>query len=157
MNAQSIGRLFIPVLVIVYCSYMIWEQMTGGYREETQYYAYFMGGAAITLAFVVIVRLLMHADPSDQLEDEEADVVEPKQYGIVALLVLGAAAAVMAMEPVGYLITFYIFLVFALWVLGVRTLLPLALIPLGTMAVVHFGLVKALGLPLPAGLLRGIL
>lgn len=156
MNTQTLGRLFIPLLVIAYCGYMIWEQTMGSYRAETRNYAYFMGGVAIVLAIVVIVRSLLNKDPADQ-DDEPVGQTAWANYRMMGLLLLGAVCVVLTIESLGYLVTFSVFLLFALWVLGVRTPTPLFLIPLGTMIVVHFVLVKALSLPLPAGFLRGLI
>jgi len=155
MHTQLMGRLFVPVVVIVYCSYMIWEQYAGSYRAESRNYALFMGGLAIALALVVITRSLFKPEPADQ--EDQATGSSFADYRTMVLVLAGAVAVVLTIQWLGYLISFLAFLLYALWVLGVRKLVPLLSISIITTLIVHFGLVKALGLPLPAGLLRGLL
>lgn len=154
------GRLLIPVLVICYCGYMIFEQMMGSYRTETRSYTFFLAGAAIVLAGVAIVRSLMGKEPRSSDDDDIGEDSAPAtwaQYRSMILLLVGAAAVVLTIEVMGYLVAFTAFIFFALLVLGVRSRKQLVLIPFVTMSVIHLLLVKLLSLPLPAGFLRGII
>lgn len=158
MNTQILGRLLIPSLVILYCGYMIWEQTTGNYRPETRNYAYFMGGIAILLSLIVVARSFLNPSVDADEEDQPSTPSETAaNYRLIAMLLVAAIAVVLTIQTLGYLISFTLFLLAALWILGVRKPVPLLSITVGTMLVVHFGLVKALSLPLPAGLLRGMI
>ncbi|WP_081852905.1 tripartite tricarboxylate transporter TctB family protein [Bosea sp. 117] len=156
MLLSRLGPLIIPILVIGYSGYMIAEQYLGSYRESSQNYALLLGGVAILCALIVLARLAMGADEgeADDLPHEPA----PRWHYVQLIAIVAMMAlAVLLIPVIGYAITFFVMLVAALLLLGVRSVPAILAISVGMVAVVHFGLVKELQLPLPAGILEGIL
>ncbi|ESR26615.1 hypothetical protein N177_0834 [Lutibaculum baratangense AMV1] len=74
----------------------------------------------------------------------------------MAVLLL-AILLVVFFQTLGYALGFLLFMVATLLILRVRSPLVVVGVPLATVIVVHFMFVGWFGLPLPAGLLRGIL
>lgn len=159
MKANTAGNLIIPVLAIAYAVYMVWEQLAGSYRASTVNYALLTGGAVVLLSAAVIIRSLMaaRAEPDAASKKTPADAGQTKRYVRgVAVFVL-AALLVYSFEWIGYAIGFFAFSLATLQLLDVRSIALNVFIPLGIALVVHFVFVNWLGLPLPAGLLRGVL
>ena len=160
MRADAVGRALIPILIILYSSYMIWEQFTGAYRESTRYYALFMGGVAIALALAVLVTdFIAHSrrTADGPQGDSAPERIPMRRYAQIATVLVSAALLVFFLEWIGYLIGFFVFLVITLRTLDVRSPVQLLLIPAVTVAVVHVVFVTWLQLRLPAGVMRGLL
>ncbi len=154
MLMNRLGPFIIPVLVVVYSGYMIAEQYLGSYRETSQNYATLLGGIAILCAVIVMARIVIRGDTE---RDEPAEKIPLGNYIQVIAVVAMMALAVLLIPILGYVITFFAMLVGSLYLLGVRSVPLILTISLVMVAVVHFGLVKELELPLPAGILDGII
>jgi len=154
MTLGRLGPYLVPLIVIGYSGYMITEQMLGNYRESSQNYALFMGGIAIACALFVMARHFLGQDagvPGEQLD------VPRWHYAQIGIVLLTVIATVLLIETVGYFICLSAMLAINLYVLGVRSKVQIATITGITILVVHVLLVKELELPLPAGILSGIL
>jgi hypothetical protein len=155
MLLNRLGPFIIPVLVVAYSGYVIAEQYLGSYRETSQNYATLMGGIAILCALIVMARIVIRGDT--ELDEPAAEKIPLGNYIQVIAVVAMMALAVLLIPILGYVITFLAMLVGALYLLGVRSVPLILTISIVMVAVVHFGLVKELELPLPAGILDGII
>ncbi len=165
MKADTLGQFIVPVGAIAYSAYMILEQFRPGSNDSTRDYAMVAGGLAIVLSVAVIVRALWSiwssrpAAASDEPESElpsEQKTEMRRRYIQMGLLILATALLVAFFEPVGYVISFFIYMVATLLIVDVRSVKQILAISIVTTAIVHFLFVQWLGVTLPAGLLASI-
>lgn len=160
MRIDTLGRAFFPVLVILYSSYMIWEQFAREQQASTRNYALFMGGIAIVLAVAALVGDLLKQHRPAHAEAEEAPAAAPVPLANVvqvSIILASAIVLIALLSTVGYIVGLLIFTAVTAWALQVHSPITLVLLTVITVAVVHVVFVTWLQLPLPQGLLRGIL
>ncbi len=177
-NRNTLGALLFPLLAIGYAIFALWEQFTGDYIELTTDYALLLAVPVLVLAglvilcevFPVLTRLAIVRgfvpDPSKEQEqgldvEPEEKVEKPKAqtggFVRVAALVGCAFLLVFTIEAIGYLISFFLFVVLVLLSMGIRSPVTILIVSLGTILVVHFAFVELLDLPLPTGVLEDFL
>ena len=157
-----LGALVVPALAIAYALYALWEQSEEFYREDTTQYMMVLIVPVLVLAGVVILQSLVeawragrHAAPSGsaQAEAREGADAPPDRgrYLRPGLLVAASIVLVLALDEVGYLAAFTLFVVAVLLAMGVRSPLRIAAITVCTMVVVHVVFIEILDQPLPRG------
>lgn len=173
ITKKTWGALLFPALAIGYAVFALWEQISGNYREITTGYALLLAVPILILAGIISLqeifphlgRLMilrsLFADPSKELEEYTggAETVEPEAvpggaFRVIALTGL-AFILVVGLEDIGYLLGFFLFSALALWALGIRSLITILAISVGTVLMVHFVFVGVLNLDLPPGILEG--
>jgi hypothetical protein len=73
------------------------------------------------------------------------------------LFLLWAALFVLFINILGYFITIFIYLGVFLWAMGERPWYKVLVFDIAMVVFIHFVFIKWIGLPLPKGLLKGIL
>jgi putative tricarboxylic transport membrane protein len=101
------------------------------------------------MGFVLLLRRSVPRDPS-----EDPSVVQTLA-GMSAYVVL-AVFTLLALEPAGFILTGTILIIATGWKLGARWVPLLATASLAP-AIIHFLFVRAFSVPLPAGILDGVL
>ncbi len=158
--------------------FALWEQFTGDYMELTTDYALLLAIPVLVLAglvilcevFPVLTRMAIVRGfvPDHSKEREQELDVEPEEklekpkaqtggFFRVAALVGCAFLLVFTIEAIGYLISFFLFVVLALLSMGIRSPVTILMVSLGTILIVHFAFVELLDLPLPTGVLEEFL
>ncbi len=157
MGARNAGGLLIPLLASLYAAYMLYEQFSGSYRDSTKNYALLTGGCVLLFAFIVLMQEITAAK-SQPVERQSAQPSRDHLHRIIRGCAVFALACLLVylFEWVGYLVGFFAFAALSLVILRVRSPLLLFAVPVGTVLIVHFVFVGWFGLPLPAGLLRGV-
>ncbi len=177
-NRNTLGALLFPLLAIGYAIFALWEQFTGDYIELTTDYALLLAVPVLILAGLVILCEVFPAltrlaivrglvpDPSKEREqgldvepEEKAEKPKAQTGGFfrVAALVGCAFLLVFTIEAIGYLISFFLFVVLGLLSMGIRSPVTILIVSLSTILVVHFAFVELLDLPLPTGVLEDFL
>ena len=177
-NRNTFGALLFPLLAIGYAIFALWEQFTGDYMELTTDYALLLSVPVLVLAGLVILCQLFPVltglaivrvfvpDLSKQREPvfdaaPEAKAAPPEAHPggtfRIAALVGCAFLLVFSIEAIGYLISFFLFVVLVMLAMGIRSPVTILMVSLGTTLVVHFAFVELLDLPLPTGVLEDFL
>ena len=171
MNLRPIlGALIVPALAIAYALFAWWEQTEGAYREDTTQYMMVLIVPVLALAGIVILQSLfegwrrarrrhLEAEPPDEADEADAAQAPPPDRGRFlrpALLIVAALLLVLAIDWLGYLIAFSLFVVSVLLAMGVRAPLRVAGIAVCTMVLVHVVFIEILDQPLPRGLLESL-
>ncbi len=161
-----LGALVVPSLAIAYALYALREQTEGFYREDTTQYMMVLIVPVFILAGVVILQSLVEAwRAGKRVARADRAEVEPSEEGGFApsgrgrylrpgLLVAASIVLVLALDPLGYLVAFALFVASALVAMGVRSPRRIAAITVCTMVVVHVVFIEILDQPLPRGWLE---
>ena len=162
------GALVVPALAIAYALYALWEQGEEFYREDTTQYMMVLIVPVLVLAGVVILQSLVEAwragrraareggaaaEPGEEAQDAPPDRGRWLRPG---LLVAAAIVLVLALDAIGYLVAFTLFVVAVLLAMGVRSPWRIGAITVGTMVVVHVVFIEILDQPLPRGWLEAL-
>ena len=162
-----LGALVVPSLAIAYALYALWEQSEEFYREDTTQYMMVLIVPVLVLAGVVILQSLVEAWRTGQraarggnAEAEASGEADPPpdrgRYLRPGLLVAASVVLVLALDEVGYLVAFTLFVVAVLLAMGVRSRWRIAAITVCTMVVVHVVFIVILDQPLPRGWLEAL-
>ena len=170
MNLRWIlGALIVPLLAVAYALYAWWEQAEGAYREDTTQYMMVLIVPVLALAAMVMLQSLFEGWRRAREErlragaPEEPDparaAAAPADRGRFlrpALLIAASLVLVLAIDRLGYVISFSLFVVAVLLAMGVRAPLRVAAIAISTMVLVHVVFIEILDQPLPRGLLESL-
>ena len=88
---------------------------------------------------------------------EDVDLTQPSDWFTVGKLVAVFAANVLLVDTLGWVITGALLFAGAAWALGSRTWIKDVAIGLGLSLLTWYGFYVGLGLPIPAGILDGVL
>lgn len=154
MGLTRFGPLLIPAAASLYAAYMVWEQIFGGYRSSTVYYAAVLGAAIIILGAVTGYRE-MNAKAAEEVEERTP---VPREHYIQLFAVLASTSLlVLFFEEIGYLAGFFFYPILVLLIVGVRSWRLILGTSLGIILLIHFVFVWWMQLSLPAGFLGGLL
>lgn len=141
--------------------YVVWNgtQLGGGMSADflpPSTFAYVVGGVLLVLAVVLAVATA-RGDVAPAEEGEDVDLTHGTDTRTLLLLVVVLAVNVFLIETLGWAITGAILFTGASWVLGsrhwVRDIALGVALSVGTFYAFYVGL----GVPLPAGILNGVL
>ena len=168
MNLRRIlGALIVPLLAVAYALYAWWEQTEGAYREDTTQYMMVLIVPVLALAAAVILQSLfeswrhargerLQARAPDEPDATRATPADRGRFLRPALLIAASLLLVLAIEWLGYVISFSLFVVAVLLAMGVRAPVRVAAIAVSTMVLVHVVFIEILDQPLPRGLLESL-
>ena len=168
MNLRWIlGALIVPLLAVAYALYAWWEQAEGAYREDTTQYMMVLIVPVLALAAAVILQSLfegwrraregrLQAGAPDEPDATRAAPADRGRFLRPILLIAASLLLVLAIDWLGYLVSFSLFVVLVLLAMGVRAPLRVAAIAISTMVLVHVVFIEVLDQPLPRGLLGSL-
>ena len=163
MNLRSfLGALIVPLLAVAYALYARWEQAEGAYREDTTQYMMVLIVPVLALAAAVILQSLFEGwrrAREERLRAAAPTAAVPADRGRIlrpTLLIAASLLLVLAIDWLGYLVAFSVFVVAVLLAMGVRAPLRVAAIAISTMVLVHVVFIEILDQPLPRGLLESL-
>ena len=168
MNLRWIlGALIVPLLAVAYALYAWWEQAEGAYREDTTQYMMVLIVPVLALAAMVILQSLfegwrrareerLRAGAPEEPDPARATPADRGRFLRPTLLIAASLLLVLAIDRLGYVISFSLFVVAVLLAMGVRAPLRVAAIAISTMVLVHVVFIEILDQPLPRGLLESL-
>ena len=159
-----LGALIVPLLAVAYALYAWWEQAEGTYREDSIQYMMVLIVPVLALAATVILQSLfegwrrahggrLQAGAPDEPDATRAAPADQGRFLRPILLVAASLLLVLAIDWLGYVVSFSLFVVLVLLAMGVRAPLRVAAIALSTIVLVHVLFIEILDQPLPRGLL----
>ena len=166
MNLRLIlGALIVPLLAVAYALYAWWEQAEGAYREDTTQYMMVLIVPVLALAAAVILQSLfegwrraregrLQAGAPDEPDATRKAPADRGRFLRPTLLIAASLLLVLAIDWLGYVVSFSLFVVLVLLAMGVRAPLRVAAIAISTMVLVHVVFIEILDQPLPRGLLE---
>jgi len=161
MTRPDAGELVFPIFAAGYTIYMLWQEIDAGLRQSSILYTMAVGIPVLMLCPIVLWRAFQGAhtgaaakDALDQAPKASASLLPPLK--VIAFLAI-TIATLLLIETLGYLISFTGFVLASMILLGVRSPLLLAAVPISTVAVVHVIFVMTLELELPKGILGSFL
>lgn len=149
------GELIVPLIAIVYAVYSVGMQINAGYHTNTIKYSLYLSIPIVVFAIIVILQVVKKGMVTSE---EMADEVKSKGDVKRVLLTIGwTLLFVASLGILGYLLGFFLYLAAYLWYMGIRSKPKHLAISISVVLLVHFVFVKWIGLPLPKGILMGIL
>jgi putative tricarboxylic transport membrane protein len=151
----------LAALLLVIGGYVLYDASTlhPGFADQPvqpSTFPYVIGGALVVLAALLAVAT-WRGDVPDAEEGEDVDLTVRSDWRTVALLVAVFAANIALIDLLGWAITGALLFAGTAWVLGNRriylNLLIGTVLSLGT----WYGFYVGLGVPIPAGILDGVL
>lgn len=105
-----------------------------------------IGGALVILGIMLLFN-------------SEKNIFLPEQGSRIrtGLIVVAGIAYAFALTPLGFMLSSLIFMVAALLIMGIRSILRLVLVPIIVSVAVYYLFTDALGVYLPSGIIEGIL
>ncbi|MFZ7104149.1 MAG: tripartite tricarboxylate transporter TctB family protein [Peptococcaceae bacterium] len=150
------GELIIPSLAILYTLYTLGKQMAAGYQFSTTVYGLLLGIPVVLCSILIMLGVLIKVKTSEQ--DDPVKQKETRiNYQRSLALLIGIIALISLLNFLGYFLGILIYLIILLWYLKVRSWHILFSVSLGTSLVIHMIFAVWLKLPLPVGLLKGLL
>lgn len=151
------GLLVAPLLAFAYAGYALWELTTGPFQQATIIYTYVIAIPMVMLGLIAVIGDMLK--PSEAMEgDGDGGEGEGEDKALaqgggrrVILVVLGSLALVIALPYLGYLIGFFLYVVFVLWAIELRNLVATLVIAVVMALVVHFVFAGLLSQDLPVG------
>jgi putative tricarboxylic transport membrane protein len=116
--------------------------------------AFVMVVAAIRVVLVEMRRKAPEIPPGSTLARSFAHTVTPRVVVAFTLLIV---LYMFALEPLGFIVSSFLFLAAGMWVLGSRRFLYNALISAASLAVIYVIFQTAFSVVLPDGVLKGVL
>ena len=149
--------LVVPALAFAYAAYALWELTTGLFQPVTIIYTYVIAVPMLMLGAIAVIGDILK--PSEAMEGDgdgdggdDEDLARAKGGARrVSLVVLGSLALVIALPYLGYLIGFFLFILFVLWAIELKNLVASLIIAVAMALVVHFVFAGLLGQDLPVG------
>ena len=151
------GLLVIPALAFAYAGYALWELTTGPFQQATIIYTYIIAVPMVILGLIAVIGDLLkpskaRASGDDEGGSDDEDRALAKGGGRrVILVVLASLALVIALPYLGYLIGFFLYVLFVLWAIELKNLVAGLIIAVAMTLVVHFVFAGLLGQDLPVG------
>lgn len=159
-NIKSLaGQLIVPALALVYAVHALWELNDGSYQRVTIIYS-----TVIVVPMLILGAFAVAGDLRNWFRGERpSGVPKPEQEhdGVpggmrrLVLFVGGSFALVVALDFIGYLVGFFVYVCFVLWAVNYRRVVPTLGIAVAVTAMVHFVFAGVLGQDLPLGFIAG--
>ncbi len=156
------GLMVVPVLAFAYAGYALWELTTGPFQQATIIYTYVIAIPMVLLGLIAVIGDILK--PSAAMEGdgdgdegggdggEGEDLALARGGGRrVILVVLGSLALVIALPYLGYVIGFFLYVLFVLWAVELKNLVASLIIAVAMALVVHFVFAGLLSQDLPVG------
>ncbi|WP_420099535.1 tripartite tricarboxylate transporter TctB family protein [Corynebacterium sp.] len=105
-----------------------------------------IGGALVILGIMLLFNC-----------EKNIFLPEPGSRMRTGLIVVTSVAYTFALTPLGFMLSSLIFMVIALLIMGIRSILRLVLVPVVVSVAVYYLFTDALGVYLPSGIIEGIL
>lgn len=105
-----------------------------------------IGGALVVLGIMLLFN-----------SEKNIFLPEPGTRTRTGLIIVAGIAYVFALTPLGFMLSSLIFMVLALLIMGIRSILRLVLVPIIVSVAVYYLFTDALGVYLPSGIIEGIL
>ena len=125
------------------------------FPAESDHYVKILVVALVVLTAIMLFQSFSKEKQFDGKKIQElfADIHWGRVFAVIVLSVI----YVVAMKPVGFIISSIIYMFAVLWVLGIRSIKVLILVPTISTAVLYFSFGTLLSIRLPKGLLNGVL
>lgn len=150
------SKFVFPAFALVVAIYFVWEQANGNYREAGRYYVYGLAFPVIIMAAIQLIKdVVQTARPLIDPGESEAEAVASPGAAVYLKVVIFIGLAIVALillPVVGYPIAFGLFMITNFIMLGYRKPIGIAILTLGTLAVIQLIFVQALGTHLPKGI-----
>lgn len=153
------GQLVVPALALIYAIHALWELNDGSYQRVTIIYTTVIVIPMLILGAVAVGgdflrwRRGERAAGTPKPEDEHVGI--PGGTRRLVLFIGASFALVLALDYIGYLVGFFVYVCFVLWALEYRRVVPVLGIALAVTAMVHFVFAGLLGQDLPLGFMTG--
>lgn len=105
-----------------------------------------IGGALVILGIMLLFN-----------SEKNIFLPEPGTRTRTGLIIVAGIAYAFALTPLGFMLSSLIFMVLALLIMGIRSILRLVLVPIIVSVAVYYLFTDALGVYLPSGIIEGIL
>ncbi len=154
------GLMVVPALAFAYAGYALWELTTGPFQQATIIYTYVIAVPMVLLGLTAVIRDLLKPSEARAGDGDEGggdggdgeDRALAKGGGRrVILVVLGSLALVIALPYLGYVIGFFLYVLFVLWAVELKNLVASLIIAVAMALVVHFVFAGLLSQDLPVG------
>lgn len=157
MKAKKLswGELVIPGAAVVYSIYAILEQIIAELETKTVIYSVCLS-LPIFICAGIAVYLVLRSKEEIETSDE-ARQTAAKARNNMLLFLLWAVLFVVSISALGYFIAIFVYLGVFLYAMGERPWYKAAVLAAVASVAIHFMFVKWIGMPLPKGLLSGIL
>jgi len=149
-HRKGIGAdLILPLMAAAYAAYYVYTIRE--FPWEAQMNGTFIAGVIWLLVAVLLVRTVLRLRRGE-VTLRATGITTPRGKLVVrALFVALTAGNILLMPWLGFTLTVILFLASSMWLLGVRSLKPLVLIPLLAGSVGYVFFIVALGTRLPKG------
>ena len=149
------GELVVPAAAVAYSLYAILEQTLKQLETKTVIYSVSLTLPIFLCAGIVLVMVLRTPKEVKTTPEIRQQAVRARNY--VLLFLLWASLFVGSVHVVGYFIAIFIYLSIFFWAMGERPWYKSVGFSAVAAVSIHFLFVKWIGMPLPKGLLMGIL
>ena len=130
-----------------------------GFADQTvepSFFPFLVGGVLVVLAVALAVAT-RRGDLPQAEEGEDVDLTQPSDWATVARLAAVFALNIAVIGWLGWAISGALLFTGSAWALGSRTLLKDLAIGVALSLLTWYGFYVGLGLPIPAGVLDGVL
>jgi hypothetical protein len=141
--------LILPLMAAAYAAYYVYTIRE--YPWEAQMNGTFIAGVIWLLVTVLLVRTVLRLRRGEVTLRATGITTPRGKLAVRALFVALTAVNILLMPWLGFTLTVILFLASSMWLLGVRSLKPLVLIPLLAGGVGYFFFIVALSTRLPKG------
>ncbi|MDP2739840.1 MAG: tripartite tricarboxylate transporter TctB family protein [Pseudorhodobacter sp.] len=148
MNIRRIDRFVFPAIALAYTGYMVGEQILKDFQNSTIAYALVLAVPIFLLGAVILVKEIRAGQSGEIRGTIVAAGTAWRTVGFLLLVIL----FILSFEPLGYALSFLIFTLASMLLLGVRSPVALVVTPVAMVAIVHFLFVRFLGMGFPPGL-----
>lgn len=133
--------------------------LTKGFADQpVQPYAVpYVVGTITVLLGLALALATWRGDVPESEGGEDVDLTQSSDWVTVAKLVAVFVANLLLVDPLGWVVSGTILFAGAAWALGSRTPIKDVAIGLGLSLLTWYGFYVGLGLPIPAGILDGVL
>lgn len=152
------GLLVVPALAFAYAAYALWELTTGPFHQVTIIYTYVIAVPMVLLGLISVISDILKPSEARVSEGDSGDSGDVKDQALargggrrVILVVLASLALVIALPYLGYVIGFFLFVLFVLWAVELKNPVASLIIAVVMALVVHFVFAGLLSQDLPVG------
>jgi hypothetical protein len=149
------GELVVPAIAVAYSVYAILEQTLAQLETKTIIYSFFLILPIFLCAAIIfysVLRTRKEIQATDEMRRQSA-----RGRNNILLFLLWAGLFLGSLYVLGYFIAIFVYLGVFLWAMGERSWYKAAALSAAATVSVHFLFVQWIGMPLPKGLLKGIL
>lgn len=158
------GQLVVPLLAFAYVGYALWELNDGGFQRVTIIYSTVIAVPLVILGLIVVAGDFFKSSRasgndgkagSDTSEEDSAST--PGGVRRLAWVIGSSFVLVVALNWVGYLVGFFVYVIVVLWAMDMRRPVPVVTIAVAVTAMVYFVFAGLLGQDLPLGFMTGMM